>query len=372
MTRRAHGEGTIRQRRPGQWEARYVAADGRRRSLYAETRRDVVAALRDALRDAQHGILPIGRQMTVGEWLDAWLDAITVRPGTRRSYRETCDRYIRPSIGKVRLAQLQPEHVGRMIGSIRDAHPKLSPTTVRYSYVVLRIALGRAVKTGRVQRNVCILIDPPPKVRHEVVPMSADEARTFLRATTGTPREPLYRLAVTTGMRMGELLGLRWVDVDLDDRTITIRHALTHGVLSEPKTERARRTIGIEEGTAVVLRTHKARQARDRLAAGTRWRGAASPDEDWVFGSHMGEPLIPRTVGVVYHRDLAAAGLRRLRFHDLRHGAATLLLEHGEELANVSRLLGHSSLATTADFYAHLTPTTTRRAADRMRDILAG
>lgn len=368
MTRRAHGEGTIRRRGPNLWEARYIAADGRRRSLYRKTRREVVDALRDALRDAQHGILPAGQQMTVAEWLDTWLGSITVRPGTHRSYADTAKHYIVPSIGRVRLARLQPEHVSRMVRDIQRTHPRLSATTVRYTVTVLRIALGRAVRTGRIYRNVATLIDLPPKDRREIVPMSVAEARAFLSHVAGTRHEALYRLAITSGLRQGELLALRWSDIDMDAGTVSVRHTLSpQGTLAAPKTKRSTRTIDVEEGTIAVLRAHRLRQATERLAAGPRW-----DDRGHVFASAVGTPLDARNVLRGYHRDLAAAGLPHYRFHDLRHAFATMLIEDGVDVAVVSKMMGHASAGFTADTYAHWTPTMSRTAATRMRDILAG
>lgn len=371
MTRRAAGEGLIRQRSTGTWEARYVGADGRKHSLYGKTKREVTDRLRVAITQAQQGILPVDQRLTVARYLGWWLGIVKEanRPSTHASYSDVVTRYIAPRIGAVALARLQPEHVSGMLRDIRRDHPDLSATTVRYVYAVLRIALGRAVRTGKAHRNVATLIDPPARVRREVVPMSAEEARAFLHATAGRRHEALYRVAITAGLRQGELLGLRWEDVDLDAGTLTVRHTLSKvtGTLGDPKTSSGRRTVGLEDSTVEALRRHRAKQAQDRLSAGPRWA-----DGGYVFTSRHGTPVIARDLSRDYHRDLEAAGLPSRPFHSLRHACATLLLEHGEEIANVSKLLGHSSLATTADFYGHLTPKISRRAADRMRDILAG
>jgi integrase len=178
----------------------------------------------------------------------------------------------------------------------------------------------------------------------------------------------LYVLAIATGMRQGELLGLRWQDVDLDAGRLTIRHTLRLGTreLAEPKTERARRTLRLGADSLLALREHRRRQLGERLAAGRRW-----VDGDFVFTTSIGTPLDSRNVTKAFQRILAAAGLPHQRFHDLRHACATLLLEDGEELGVVSRILGHSHIATTADVYAHLTPAMLERSAARMDAILA-
>jgi integrase len=357
----------------GLWEARYTGADGRRHSLYAKTRKGAQERLRAALTDADHGIRPVANRLTVGEYLNDWLTGLVrlqCRPRTADSYAETVDRYINPAIGKVPLTKLTPEHVARMLADLTTMTSKrgrLSPTTVRYAYTVLRIALGRALKSGRVLRNVATLATPPPRARLERHPLSADQARAFVAATSGDRLGPLYVVAIGTGMREGELLALRWVDVDLEAGTLTVRHTLSVGTreLAEPKTERARRTLRLGTEVAGALREQRRRQRTERVAAGSRWF-----DHDFVFASPIGTPLDASNVLHALQTALAAAGLPRQRFHDLRHAFATLMIESGEDIAVISKILGHATLATTADIYAHLTPATSQRVADRMDAIL--
>jgi integrase len=198
--------------------------------------------------------------------------------------------------------------------------------------------------------------------------LTADQARLFLATVVDDRLGALYMLAIATGMRQGELLALRWQDVDLDGGRLTIRHTLRLGTreLAEPKTERARRTLRLGIDTLSALREHRRRQLEERLAAGRRW-----VDGDFVFATSIGTPLDSRNVTKAFQRTLARAGLAHQRFHDLRHACATLLLEHGEELGVVSRILGHSQIATTADVYAHLTPAMLERSAARTDEILA-
>jgi integrase len=369
MTRRNAGEGLIRQRPGGLWEARHTAADGRKHSLYAKTKREATDRLRDALRDAEHGVRPVSQQLTTAEYLDEWIESLAVRPRTAVSYAGVVSRYLKPALGRIPLAKLQPEHIGRMLRDLEKREPALSPITVRYAYVVLRIALGRALKLGRVHRNVAALIDPPAKARRDLQPMTAERARTLLATVAGDRLEALYRLAIVLGMRQRELLGLRWQDVDMDAPTLAVRNTLQQDArtLAAPKTDRSVRTLSLDAGTVEALRQHRRRQLEERLAAGPRWREA-----DFVFASSVGTPLDHRNVLRHYHALLERAGIPSQSFHQLPHACATLLLESGEELANISKLLGHSSLATTADFYGHLTPGISRRAADRMAANLAG
>jgi integrase len=343
------------------WEARYTGADDRKHSVYAKTRREAQERLRTALSARDNGIRPIGQQLTVGAWLDEWLEtsvANRCRPSTSRSYRDVAALYIRPAIGRLPLAKLDPEHVAAMLTRL-GARGNLSPTTVRYAYSVLRIALGRALKSGRVVRNVATLIDPPAKVRRELRPLSLDESRALLAGIHGDRLEALYVTALGTGLRQGELLGLRWQDLDLERGELAVRHTLQRGtrILSEPKTERARRTLRLPRQVIAALAEHRSRQTIVPLAG-------------LIFTTEKGTALDTRNVTRYLQRHLMRLGLPHQRFHDLRHAFATLMVESGEDLGTVSRILGHADFATTADVYAHLTPAMLDRAAERMEAIL--
>lgn len=225
---------------------------------------------------------------------------------------------------------------------------------------VLRIALGRALKLGVVNRNAALLVDPPPRARHEIRPLSRDQVHTFLNAVRDDRLGMLFTVAVATGLRQGELLALRWQDIDLEGGTLSVRHTLQAQTrtLGPPKTERSRRTLRLPAIALAALVELRRRQASGELAS------------VYVFASTTGSTLDGRNVNRAFHAALDRAGLPRVRFHDLRHTAATMLLEAGEELGVVSRLLGHADFGTTANIYVHLTPTMERRAADRMDVVL--
>ena len=353
--------------------------------MYRKTKREVTDALRAALRDMDDGLKPVDKRLTTGAYLTSWLDdhaAPKVRATTLASYRHMVDGYLIPAIGRIPLAELEPEHVQRMLAGLaaKGKRGTLSATTVRYAYSVLRIALGRALKLGKVHRNVATLIDPPAKSRKDLQPLSADQVRALMASLQPGVDEAgnvvrahrlgtLFLTAVATGLRQGELLALRWSDVDLDAGALVVRHTLQRGTreLAEPKTDRARRAVPLPRAVADALRQHRQQQRLERVATGRRWK-----DADHVFASAVGTPLEPRNVLRAFHAALVAAGMPHQPFHHLRHAYATLQIEAGEELANVSKLLGHADLSTTADLYAHLTPAIQRRAADRMDAILAG
>ncbi len=200
MTRRNAGEGYIRQRKPGLWEAQYTGADGRRHSVYGKTKRLCGDKLKAAIATADKGIRPASQELTTGDYLTDWLEhhvRPNVRPATFSSYRHIAQTYLIPDLGKVKLAKLEPEDIQRMLSglAVKGKRWPLSPTTVRYTYSVLRIALGRALKLGRVHRNVATLIDPPTKVRHELRPMDGPEVREF----HGRGRGPASFTAVLDG-----------------------------------------------------------------------------------------------------------------------------------------------------------------------------
>ncbi len=375
MTRRGAGEGSIRTRPDGRLEARYTGSDGRRHYIMGRDHKNLQAKLRDALRDAAQGIQPVSQQLTLAAWLETWL-ATSVRPRLRprtiESYEMVVKLYLAPApLGRTPVAKLTPAAVQAALTALAarsgPGGRHLSPTTVRYVYSVLRIALGRALKAGVVHRNVATLLDPPRKATVERHPLTADQIGTFLGSVDGDRQRALYVAAIGLGMRQGELLALRWSDIDLEAGTVSIRHTLQRGTrtLAAPKTERARRTLRLGVEVSTALRDHRRRQLEERIAAAKRWK-----DEDYVFTTPAGRPLDTKHVTADFQVALAAVGLPHQRFHDLRHACATQLIEQGEELAVVSKILGHSDLGTTADVYAHLTPAMAQRVADRMDGVL--
>lgn len=367
-TRRATG-GMVREHPTrALWEARWVGADGRKHSLYAKTRKEAQERLRAALTAADNGIKPVRDRGTVEAFLAEWIEgaAAHVRPRTIESYAATVRLYIVPAIGRIALAKLQAEDINRMTARLA-ARGDLSDTTVRYVYVVLRIALGEALRSKRVVRNVALEVRAPRASQRERTPLTLDQVATFLDSVAGDRLGALYMTAIGLGLRQGEILGLRWADVNLEAGTLTVRHTRNSrtGALAEPKTERSRRSLRLGAELTTALREHRRRQVEERLAAGRRWH-----DGDYVFATPLGQSLDAANVTHRFHAALAAAGLPHQRFHDLRHACATLRLEQGEELAVVSRILGHASITTTANVYGHLTDAMLGRAADRTDAIL--
>ncbi|MBA3416200.1 MAG: site-specific integrase [Chloroflexia bacterium] len=364
--RRGHGEGSIKQRADGLWEARVSLPAGQRKSFYGKTRREAQDKLRVALKGLDDGLdLSAGRQ-TVGQYMARWLADVAkpgLRPSTFKSYESYVRMHIVPDLGRHQLAKLTPQHVQAFLNAKSEAG--LSPRTVQYIRAILRRALGQAMKWGLVGRNVATLVDPPRSVKTQVRPLSPEQARAFVEATRGDRLGPLFHVAIASGLRQGELFGLRWEDVDLATGSLTVRYALQRieGALTlvEPKTALSRRTVTLPASAVAALRAQRVRQLEERLVAGARWR-----DGGYVFASTIGTPLEPSNVGARLHKLLAASGLPRQRFHDLRHCAASLLLAGGVAPRTIMGILGHSQIGLTMNTYAHLSPELERDASRAM------
>jgi integrase len=364
--KRGNDEGTVYQRQDGRWVAAVRDVNGRRVYRYARTRAEAAAKLTLALKATADGIALPSEQQTVAEFLTAWLEESarrTLRPSTFRSYRQIVRDHILPEIGNVRLARLSPQQVQRLINHRLESG--LSPQSVLYVRGVLRRALNEALRWGLVARNVAALVQPPRVRRYEITPLDAEQAQRLLTAIRGDRLEALFSVALAVGLRQGEALGLRWDDVDLDTGVLRVRHALQavdgQLVLVDPKTSRSRRSIQLPSLAVDALREHRIRQSAERARVGEAWS-----DQGFVFTSQMGRPLHGATVTHRFQQLLATAGLPRQRFHDLRHGCATLLLAQGVSPRVVMDVLGHSAITLTLNTYSHVVPALQTEAARRM------
>lgn len=370
MRRRANGEGNVRQRGDGRWEARVSLGDGRRQSLFGRTQREAIEKLRALQRGQDQGIPIPTERHSVGEYLGSWLESSRprVRPRTWVRYEQLA-RVHAGAIAKVPLAKLGPQHLDRLYAERLAAGA--APMTVRHLHALLHKAFDQAAKWGLVGRNVAQLVSPPRAPRHDMTTLDEDQVHTFLEAAAGERFEALYVVAISSGMRLGELLGLRWHDVDLERATAQIQQSVQfiggRAVFMQPKTKKSRRQVQLTKAAIAALRRQRAQQLEERLAAAGGWM-----DLDLIFADEVGQPTKPDRVRWNYRRTLARAGLRRIRFHDLRHTAATLMLGRGVHLKIASEMLGHSTIAITADLYSHVTPTMQREAAAALDAVLQG
>lgn len=346
----------------------------RRKYIYGNTRKEVAEAVNKVLREQTQGLPVDTDRQTVAQFLEAWLENSakpSVRPRTFANYRQLARSHIIPAVGHIRLGKLSAQHIQALLN--RKVADGLSARTARHIHTVLRRALNQGLKWGLLPRNVATLVELPRLKRREMRPLNPVEARRFLAAAQGERLEVLYSVALSLGLRQGEALGLRWNDIDLDVGRLTVNQSAQRlpgaGIQFDgPKTDRSRRTIALPPTATAALRAHRTRQMRERLLAGMHWR-----ETGLVFTSRIGTPLEPRNVFRDFKRVLAKAGLpSSIRFHDLRHSCASLLLAQGANLRVIMELLGHSQISITANTYAHVVPELMRDAAHRMEAVLFG
>ena len=372
----ANGLGGASLRADGLWQWRVTLADGRRVSATAKTQEEARRKCLDKAGLAEQGVDLKATRQTLGAFLERWLEDVVrpnAAPKTYASYRDTCRRHIVPVLGHVEIGRLKPADVQRLI-RLKQGEPSrlgtpLSARSVAYVRTVLVVALNHAVRFDVVPRNVAAVTVPPRQARAERVPLTPEQVRVFLRAVEGDRLEALYRVTAAYGLRLGEGLGLRWADLDLDAGTLRVRQAVQRVdgrlILKEPKTEKSKRTLALAPALVASLRSHRRRQAEERLAA-RRW-----DDRGLVFTNGAGGPLEPANVLRAFKAHLSAAGLPAQRFHDLRHYAATFLLAEGVPARVVMDILGHSQISTTMDIYGHVLPAAHRDVAERVERFLA-
>lgn len=339
-------------------------------------------ALNNALAEYQRGELVEPSKLTVERYLiDEWLPVASaqLKASTIGGYRHIIDKRLVPHLGDVRLSELTAGQIGRLHQDLRAAG--LSERTILHTHRMLSKALEDAARRRLIARNVARDVDAPRPRRTEMRVWTADEVQAFLRATEDDRLGPCWVLALSTGMRRGELLGLRWADVDLDAGQLAVRRsrvAVGYDVVEgEPKSGRAR-TIALDDGTVAVLRRHRRRQLEERMAWGEAWE-----DSGAVFTREDGTPLHPQTLAWHYERavrDLDAAvkvadpkaSFPVIRFHDLRHTHATLALQAGVHPKVVQERLGHSSISITLDLYSHVVPGMQEDAAAKVGAMIFG
>jgi integrase len=375
MGRRGNGEGTITRRKDGRWEARYYAptVNGmKRKTIYGKSQAEVRDMLTKALSDRIDGIVYDDENMSVGEYLDVWLKG-SVRGSVRQSTydRDTnlVNNHIKPVLGGLKLKKLNSAQVQSFYRDRLDTG--LSASTVRKLHDILRRGLAQAVDWHLTPRNVADVVKPPRPLAKEMVALSADETGRLLDAAAEDRLEALYKLAVHTGMRQGEMLALRWQDVDLENAVVSVRRTLTRSggkvTFGEPKTKKSRRSIRLTPQATEALRAHLERQLRDMEILGDRYR-----DQGLVFTTDTGAPINPSNLRQrSFAPLLKSAGLPHMRFHDLRHTCATLLLSRGVHPKFVQELLGHATIAITLDTYSHVIPSMGDATAKAMEDALA-
>lgn len=376
--RRANGEGNIRKRSDGRWEGRYtVGRDPETgkvvyKNVLAKTQKECTEKLKQAIEENAKVDAIRAEQYTVGQWMDIWYEncaKIKVRPSSHKTYRGYIENHIKPNIGRIPLRKLSSLDLqkfykallsGGRVERIESKHqPKgLSAKTVRNIHQIISSAMNFAIDQRLIATNPtdrCAL----PKLEHrEMKTLPAEDLAAFLQEAKESGVFELYYIELATGLRRGELLGLKWEDIDLQQGIIHVRRQVAKiegEVVEAPlKTKNSYRSVSIGQDAVEVLKGQRRKS-----------------NSDYVFPSPTGGPISPDSVIHMLHRVLERAGLPKIRFHDLRHTFATVALQNGVDIKTVSGMLGHYSAGFTLDTYAHITTAAQRQAANTMGNILS-
>jgi integrase len=410
MKRRGRGEGTIFEVSPGHWVASltlgYKIVDGKRvrirKKFTGSTRNEAHHKLAKALGRQMHGQSVSTKTHRLGEFLRTWLDTVakpSVRPKTFRTYSDIVKLHIAPALATMAVETLTPELVqgfltdklgsglcphcklslraDRWKNHIAQIHPDkktvafrpLGPATIKHIRDTLRCALAVAMEWYHLDRNVAAIAKPPRAERKEMRSLTSLEAHRYLEAATEDRLVTLFTVTVALGLRQAEILGLKWGDIDFESGTLEVRRQLQRieGKLQlmETKSEEGVRRLVLPTVVITSLNRHRGRQNEERAVAGDQWH-----ESDLLFTTTIGTPIDARHVIRRHHAIVKAAKIPHLRFHDLRHSAATLLLAQGVSPKYISQLLGHKQVAFTMQTYAHVKPESQRQVADMMDSIL--
>jgi len=367
--RRGNNEGSLHPRANGTWRAQ-VTVQGRRTSFTAKTRRECQEWIKKTSVQIDNGMTYDSTRRSLADYLNSWLmsERSVMRQSTWTHYNQLTRSYIIPSIGQITLKDLRTEHVQGLYN--RLINQEVGSYTILKVHTLLHSSLKLAVQTGMIGRNPVSYAHPPKEPVTEMAILNESQVSQFLVSIIGHRWEALFHLAIVTGMRQMELLGLKWDDLDWIRQTIKVERQLARpdktGVrFLGPKTRFGRRTVSLGEKTTLVMRDHYERQQAVRQAAGEKW-----VEHGLIFTNSIGGPIIPRNLLRDFYKLIKAAGLPRIRFHDLRHTAASLMLNNGVAAIVVSRRLGHSKASITLDVYGHLIPTMQTEAAELIDELV--
>lgn len=356
MGRRGNGEGSIYRRKDGLWVSQYSVQTGlgkKTKYIYGKTRKEVATKLTTAIAERDAGVVFDSGSLRVGNYLDRWLDSVrdTVKDRTWQRHEEVMRLHLKPPLGKVRLDRLNAVQIQSLYRA--KLNSGLSSRTVQIIHTTLRKALKQAVRWQLVPHNVAETVDPPRSPKKEIRPLSNEQVKVLLEAAEETKLYALYILAVTTGMRQGELLALRWNDLDFVTESLQIRRTIFGGKISAPKTSNSKRSIRLTQPAIQALQRHQ-RQG------------------EWIFSTRVGTPISCHNLhNRCWKPLLQKAGLPLdTRFHDLRHTFATLLLTKGVHPKIVQEMLGHSTISITLDTYSHVLPNMQKEAVRAMEDVI--
>jgi integrase len=375
--RQPKGLGSVFKRSDGRWIAQITLEDGRQKQYYAKSEKEANDKLRKALDELERGSLLSEKDLTLNQYLEHWLENVkrpSIKIGSYLRYRDLLDLYILPALGHLRLRKLKPEHLEVLYARLQtegraDGQGGLSAKTVRLVHGILYQSLEAAVRRRRIAYNVCRDVTLPRIERKEMLTLTVEQAQQLLVTARGHRLEALLTLALTTGMRRGEILALQWKDIDWSDGSLQVRRSVNRYVgqgfkVSEPKTKQSRRKIALPVFVLEALKEHRTRQLEERLQAGPSWE-----DHDLVFSNVYGNFFNPSHLGTDFHKLLKKAKLPMVRFHDLRHTAASLLLKMSVSPKMVQEILGHSDIEMTLGIYSHVLPGMHEEAMEKMDQL---
>lgn len=364
--RRSRGEGSIFKRSDGLWTARITLPNGKRKTKYAKSQKEVRDWLVEMQNANRAGTWSDAQSVTFAEFMERYLSDVvahTLRLTTQDSYVSLTRKHLIPELGSIKLINLRPNHLQSLYSD--RLNQGYSRRTVQYLHAIMHKALAQAVKWDLIPRNVADAVDAPRPAKQTPQILTQAQARQFLDYVKDDPLYPVWLLAITSGMRKGEILGLRWVDCDLEAGIIHVSQtALTvykkGMVISEPKTEQSKRSIGLPPATVAALKAHKEHQARYHDFSGFK-------DQGLVFPTKRGTPIGSRNLLKYFQEAVEKAGLPKVSFHSLRHLHATMLLSANLHPKVVQSRLGHSNIAMTMDLYSHVMPGMDEKAVAEMQ-----
>ncbi|WP_411678723.1 tyrosine-type recombinase/integrase [Clostridium thailandense] len=384
--KRGNNEGTIYKRPDGKWCAQITIGRSengkiKRQSFYGKTRQEVADKLSKAQNGLRTGTLVEPNKLNLGKWLDTWLleyKRNNIKPSTFERYESIIRNNLKPNLGSIPLKDLQPEHIQRtyniMLKGDNKGSKALTPATIHRIHNVLHSALEQALRNNLITRNVSSVVVLPREIKKEAISLSIEDQKKFLLALDGERLRCAFVIEMASGVRLGELLALRWANVSLDKNTISIKESIrrtknfddsietnTSLMFSTPKTRAGVRVIPLPPSAIEELREHRTRQNEEKIANKIIYE-----DNDLVFCSELGRAIDPRHFTKIFYRIRKKAGLNHFNFHILRHTYATRLIENKEGMKVVQELLGHSDVALTINTYCHVMPNVKKSAARKI------
>jgi integrase len=370
--RRDKGDGSIYQRASDKkWVAYVKMENGKKKYVYGNTKTEASKKLKELQRTIDAGTCITARAETVEAYMRYWLDIhkVKLKPATHFAYGNYLTTALK-HIGHIKLQKLTGEHLQKMYTELQKTH---KPSSIYTLHGIIKTAMKAAIRWKRIARNPCDEIDAPINSRDERPVLNAEQSRALLAVAQGTDLECFLAMALTTGMRRGEMLGLRWADIDMIGKVLKVQRTASYTKLpgekygfieTSPKTKSSRREILLTDFLISMLKTHKKKQVEMRLQARQRWA-----DKDLVFCNALGEHLPVKRLTTHYRILLQQCNLPQIHIHDLRHSASTLLLSMGVPMKVVQEILGHSSIVITMNIYGHIADGMQENATEKMNNL---